>query len=236
MIFVTKINRFSPNANDVRVNYELFADSRDDVTPDAEVYGFPGLVIPAGTRLETGYGEVAHMMSDGTWNWETPGLVPESKLNDLKDVRITNVKSGQVLIRNSNNALWENGDYKVGQYFNVKLSYDYETDTFTVDKTAQEILSAMREGMRFIIDIPTLDYADRDLIVSNAISVDQYAYGVVNYQTGKIPFLFQTHEYDPDNHLVRFFDISVNVPYTEGDVTVEYSAYSISTYQPTALN
>ena len=76
MIKVLRVERFSPNTNDTRMVYELFADTKAEVVPGASVEGLTG-DIPVGTKLVTASGEVARMTSTGEWTWggpEEPGF------------------------------------------------------------------------------------------------------------------------------------------------------------------
>lgn len=48
----------------------LFADEKDDVQPGMDIEGLPdGFVIPWGSYVITGDGELGFYLSDDTWNW-----------------------------------------------------------------------------------------------------------------------------------------------------------------------
>ena len=48
----------------------LFADTKSEVTSEAEILGLPeGITIEQGSSVITASGELAFMKSDGTWNW-----------------------------------------------------------------------------------------------------------------------------------------------------------------------
>ena len=70
MVRVYNVSRFSPNTNDTRMTYELFADTKSEVVPGVKVEGLEG-PIPVGTKLHTASGEVARMTSSGNWVWSS---------------------------------------------------------------------------------------------------------------------------------------------------------------------
>lgn len=70
MVRVYNVSRFSPNTNDTRMTYELFADTKTEVVPGVKVEGLEG-TIPVGTKLHTAAGEVARMTSSGNWVWSS---------------------------------------------------------------------------------------------------------------------------------------------------------------------
>ena len=70
MVRVYNVSRFSPNTNDTRMVYELFADTKSEVVPGVKVEGLEG-TIPVGTKLHTAAGEVARMTSGGNWVWSS---------------------------------------------------------------------------------------------------------------------------------------------------------------------
>lgn len=70
MVRVYNVSRFSPNTNDTRMVYELFADTKNEVVPGVKVEGLEG-TIPVGTKLHTAAGEVARMTSSGNWVWSS---------------------------------------------------------------------------------------------------------------------------------------------------------------------
>ena len=47
-----------------------FADTKEEVTPSAEIIGLPkGASIEMGSTMFTASGEIAYMKSNGNWNW-----------------------------------------------------------------------------------------------------------------------------------------------------------------------
>lgn len=81
MVRVYNVSRFSPNTNDTRMTYELFADTKTEVVPGVKVEGLEG-PIPIGTKLHTAAGEVARMTSSGNWIWSAnPGSKGEFVVN-----------------------------------------------------------------------------------------------------------------------------------------------------------
>lgn len=68
MIKVMSIENTDANTNSFKVS--LFADTREEVTPDAEIIGMPeGATIEMGSDVFTSDGQIAFMKSDGQWNW-----------------------------------------------------------------------------------------------------------------------------------------------------------------------
>lgn len=66
MIKVTSITK--TDGNNYRI--EAFADTKEEVTSDAEFVGMPdGGTIDAGSSIITANGDIALSKSDGTWNW-----------------------------------------------------------------------------------------------------------------------------------------------------------------------
>ena len=58
------------DANEKDYYVVAFADTKEELTPDAKFIGLPeGAKIEFGSRLTTADGELAYMKSDGTWNW-----------------------------------------------------------------------------------------------------------------------------------------------------------------------
>ena len=118
MIYVRKSEKFSPDANDNRVNLELFADSKEDVTPNMTIEVVPGYSIRTkdlrpGTKLVTSDGEEAYLKSDKTWNWveggDTPTPTPgASDLADLGDVDVSSPSDGQILAYDEASSKWKN--------------------------------------------------------------------------------------------------------------------------------
>lgn len=68
MIKVESIENTDANVNSYKVS--LFADTREEVVPGAEIIGMPeGATIEMGSDVFTSDGQIAFMKSDGTWNW-----------------------------------------------------------------------------------------------------------------------------------------------------------------------
>lgn len=89
MVRVYNVSRFSPNTNDTRMTYELFADTKTEVVPGVKVEGLEG-TIPVGTKLHTASGEVARMTSSGNWVWSAnPGSKGEFVVNLYGDKTTT---------------------------------------------------------------------------------------------------------------------------------------------------
>jgi hypothetical protein len=60
---------YSVNA-DGSVKASLFADTKAEVVPGAEIMGLPqGVRMSLGSDVMTAAGEMAFRKSDGTWNW-----------------------------------------------------------------------------------------------------------------------------------------------------------------------
>lgn len=67
-IRVQKLENRDPDTNSYYI--EAFADTKNEVTPDATFEGLPeGATIEMSSSLITANGEVAFMKSDGQWNW-----------------------------------------------------------------------------------------------------------------------------------------------------------------------
>ena len=68
MIKVTSMTNTDSNLNSYKVT--LFADTKDEVTEEAEIIGLPeGATIEMGSCVVTADAEVAFRKSDSTWNW-----------------------------------------------------------------------------------------------------------------------------------------------------------------------
>ena len=68
MIYVQKLTNSDSKSGTWKI--EAFADTKAEVTPDAEFVGLPeGANIEMGSSVMTANGEIAFMKSDGTWNW-----------------------------------------------------------------------------------------------------------------------------------------------------------------------
>lgn len=68
MIKVQAIENTDANSNDYLII--AFADTKEEVTPDAVFIGLPeGANIEMGSKVKTAKGELAYMMSTGEWNW-----------------------------------------------------------------------------------------------------------------------------------------------------------------------
>ena len=66
MIIATKVTK----TGDTSYKVDLFADSKNEVIPSADIKGLPvGATISPASSCMTANGEVAFMKSDGTWNW-----------------------------------------------------------------------------------------------------------------------------------------------------------------------
>lgn len=63
----------SSKINGLTATVTLFADTKEEVVPGAQIIGMPKLpgplTIGMGSSVVTASGEVAFMKSDGTWNW-----------------------------------------------------------------------------------------------------------------------------------------------------------------------
>ena len=67
MIKVTEISK-TETSNTYKVS--LFADTKDEVTSDADIVGLPeNATIELGSSVMTASGELAFMKSDGSWSW-----------------------------------------------------------------------------------------------------------------------------------------------------------------------
>ncbi len=68
MIKVVTIENTDANNNSYKVS--LFADTREEVVPGAEIFGMPeGATIEMGSDVFTSDSQIAFMKSDGQWNW-----------------------------------------------------------------------------------------------------------------------------------------------------------------------
>ena len=68
MIIVQDVKNTDLNTNSYLIS--AFADTKDEVTPDAVIIGLPDNAdIEPGSTLVTADGDVAFRKSDGTWNW-----------------------------------------------------------------------------------------------------------------------------------------------------------------------
>ena len=68
MIKVVTIENTDANSNSYKVS--LFADTREEVVPGAEIVGMPeGATIEMGSDVFTSDSQMAFMKSDGQWNW-----------------------------------------------------------------------------------------------------------------------------------------------------------------------
>ena len=68
MIKVTEIQTTDLEMNSYKVS--LFADTKSEVTPDAEIIGLPeGATIEMGSSVLTAGAEIAFMKSNGQWQW-----------------------------------------------------------------------------------------------------------------------------------------------------------------------
>lgn len=68
MIQVQDIKQTDGNPKSFLIS--AFADTKDEVTNDAEFIGLPeGAEIEMGSSVMTASGEMAFRKSDGTWNW-----------------------------------------------------------------------------------------------------------------------------------------------------------------------
>ena len=68
MIKVTSMVNTDSDENTYKIS--AFADTKNEVTPDAEFIGLPkGASIEMGSSIMTSSGELAFMKSDGNWNW-----------------------------------------------------------------------------------------------------------------------------------------------------------------------
>lgn len=64
------VKEISINQWSKKADCDIFADTKSEVTPSAEIVGLPnGVTIAEGSSLMTADGELAFMKSDGTWNW-----------------------------------------------------------------------------------------------------------------------------------------------------------------------
>lgn len=68
MIRVQSIENTDADINSYKVS--LFADTKEEVVPDATIVGLPvNAEIEMGSSVITASGEMAFMKSDGAWNW-----------------------------------------------------------------------------------------------------------------------------------------------------------------------
>lgn len=68
MIKCKKMENTDSNENSFTVS--LFADTKEEVVPGAEIVGFPAnATMEIGSTCMTAEGNFAFMKSDGIWNW-----------------------------------------------------------------------------------------------------------------------------------------------------------------------
>lgn len=68
MIKVVLMENTDTNENSYRV--KLFADTKEEVVPGAEIVGFPeDATMEMGSSIVTASADVAFMKSNGEWNW-----------------------------------------------------------------------------------------------------------------------------------------------------------------------
>ena len=68
---MVKVNgQLQLNPTSGKASGSLFADNKNDVSPDMSIQGLPdGYEMDWGSSVITADGELAFLKSDGTWNW-----------------------------------------------------------------------------------------------------------------------------------------------------------------------
>ena len=231
MVYVRKSEKFSPDANDSRVNLELFADSKEDVTPNMTIEVVPGYSIKTkdlrpGTKLVTAAGEEAYLKSDKTWNWveggDTPAPTPgASDLSDLGDVDVSSPSDGQILAYDEASSKWKNtaaGGGGTSEPFFVRITGSVSDGDVAFDKMFSEIQEAFYAGRQiYAICSGKFTYGDNPdssskvpLMELNTEGFDKFVFSVVTYD------ISAGYWYQSDIALDRDDEISILIRCTMG--------------------
>lgn len=127
---------------------KFFCDSNDDKPSNADARD--GLINGA-ILEETDTGKT-YIFDKKANKWTEKaaggggGTGGSTTLSGLTDVDISNPSDGQMLVYNSTSGKWENGAGAGSPVMTVNLVYDEQTEKVTLDKTWQEIDTALRAG------------------------------------------------------------------------------------------